>query len=1306
MYDGKSSTLHFECPGDILGQNLFIISRFKQMPREKFTQLRKLFFNSQLIGNDYDKMPRFYDEIVSLFGLKEYEHIAFIIIPHMVQDLAYLVECLGSIGQIAAIIPKGSQYVIDIQKRLRRIYREYIYSETRKSLEKPENIRAFFQSLFDKYPNYRFIIVDHGGYFATEMVMSQFKTHIAGIVEHTLNGHLRYEEMIKKTALPFPVFSIAKSHLKSHEDHYVADSIITSMKGTIFAGVGMIKQDFSSLNFGIIGFGHMGSAIAHILRKEIALKNIYICDTSANECQLAKKIFLHVSNKKTELLQYADVIITAASARVLGQDDFNSMRAKTCVVCVTSSDDQFEPNALIGLFQKKVSHNITTYVRKDGTEIYLAYNGKSINFAIGSTSHPIFHAILASVGVSASACLQSPANIDLSTIHQLSKQRFDQIRSVYEKFFGKIERKTESFGLPFSSVYFVGRKKEKEALANILKSRSIGVITQQIDGLGGIGKSSLANNYANEALRDNEYDFVFQADASSTKILYEEFLQLAEIKLNIPKPRQYKPKELVAMVHEYLGRFERLLIIFDNSDEYRILNWSHIQGDIVNFLPPPRTNQIAHCIVTTRNPKFQCEHSITLAPLLPEEACEYINYYLDLEINICEQLAHELSYFPLALSQMVAYLKETSNTTPEEYLERYRNELKVKEELLKHSSLPETLYKATVYTTWNISIEELGREEPFSIFLLYILSFFHSSSIPIDCLQNMSEWPQVINVALSLLQSYSLININDKTGTIKIHPLVQIVSRLKQLEQDPTNMPALIRAFDIAYEYMSDRDDISFIFHALEIIKYHDQHLPHSTPDRKIDLLYKIGSIQLYQMIAREDAKDTFLIHRSICEREKIIGLHALDISIRLGVINPLEFRKIFYDTLNSDQLTFDHFLPLLKAYGIHDQTLVDIKQEILKEPLFQTLFTEEFIRRASPLEPHDFFNLLLTEEIKSKWLCMVQFAPLLIYKFSPEIALASLIFDKQFESATLMAENFLRSTAEKPNTNERVQALTIFVAIALFKGELDTPGKPSIKDLINLLKEAKQILQNDHIEQFYYDMAHFMLAILYALNKDYLHSNQTIFALLEVMLERHGEIGIKNQLNISIQISSLLIDNLENMDKEKLANAKEILTHVHRIHAKILFVLGTATDHPKIEQLFETALSFSPECTMTQFEFALFLARHRQTRQRGFSFFQQISEKVDTRPYPLYAYEANFELPKFMSHLALQSNQIRLHFLVCALMAWISHDEQNIEAFEDRLEALIVMQEEEAPNARSEVLLSCLREFSTQTTIESKMRI
>lgn len=144
---------------------------------------------------------------------------------------------------------------------------------------------------------------------------------------------------------------------------------------------------------------------------------------------------------------------------------------------------------------------------------------------------------------------------------------------------------------PPRNPHFTGRDAELGRLAQGLADGAA-VTVHSLHGLGGVGKTQLAAQYAHAHAGD--YDVVWWVAAEETASVPDQFAALAAALGAEPAA---DPEALRAQVHEALRAVAGWLLVFDNADE---------AGDIAGWLPgaPQPGGVPGHVIVTTRRGGF------------------------------------------------------------------------------------------------------------------------------------------------------------------------------------------------------------------------------------------------------------------------------------------------------------------------------------------------------------------------------------------------------------------------------------------------------------------------------------------------------------------------------------------------------------------------------------------------------------------------------------------------------------------------------------------------------------------------------
>ena len=270
---------------------------------------------------------------------------------------------------------------------------------------------------------------------------------------------------------------------------------------------------------------------------------------------------------------------------------------------------------------------------------------------------------------------------------------------------------------------FTGREAILTQIEKSLAAGTPAALPQVITGLGGVGKTQTAVEYAYR--HRDQYRAVLWVRADTETNLTSGYRELAEV-LGLPEKDAYDSNEVVAAVRRWLGREPGYLLILDHADGPALVK---------PYLPPdPR----GHVLLTSRAHNFDVlgvSKPIELPVLTPDEALAFLLKRTGREgpLDPAEQdaartLAGELSYLPLVLEQAAAYMVEHEEPFAV-YLAAYRA-LRLK--LLDEMGPVAGEYPETVRTTWKRSFDAVAAASPASIALLRLSAFFAPDAIPYE----------------------------------------------------------------------------------------------------------------------------------------------------------------------------------------------------------------------------------------------------------------------------------------------------------------------------------------------------------------------------------------------------------------------------------------------------------------------------------------------------------------------------------------------------------------------------------------------
>jgi hypothetical protein len=329
---------------------------------------------------------------------------------------------------------------------------------------------------------------------------------------------------------------------------------------------------------------------------------------------------------------------------------------------------------------------------------------------------------------------------------------------------------------------FTGRDDVLERLRDLLLQSSVtAVLPQALHGLGGVGKTQVALEYAHRFKGD--YDVVWWLSAEQPDLIATELADLAR-PLNLRVGENVT--EAANAVLETLRRGEphyRWLLIFDNADD---------PNDVRRFLPEGS----GHVLITSRNPAWTQEATpFEVDVFTREESVEHLQRRVPgLSDEDANEMAHALGDLPLAVEQAGAWLAETgipASTYIEELAQQAARVLSLNQP---------SDYPLPVATTWNISFELLRKRSPAAVRLLELCSFLAPEPVSMTLLRRDEMLRVLIPKDDSLrdkmmlgrvireINRFALAKVDAASNTLQVHRLVQTVIRaqLSDEEQDRT----------------------------------------------------------------------------------------------------------------------------------------------------------------------------------------------------------------------------------------------------------------------------------------------------------------------------------------------------------------------------------------------------------------------------------------------------------------------------------------------------------------------------------------
>ena len=333
------------------------------------------------------------------------------------------------------------------------------------------------------------------------------------------------------------------------------------------------------------------------------------------------------------------------------------------------------------------------------------------------------------------------------------------------------------WNVPARNADFTGRGATLELLRDKLAGggRAV-VVAQALYGLGGVGKTQLALEYAHRFMAD--YDLVWWVPSERAE---ETSGALADLARKMGLKVGDNVAEAAESALEELRRdaTPHWLLIFDNADDPKQLE---------PYLPTGS----GHVLITSRNQAWtHSAEPLEVDVFTRDESVGHLLRHVpELDVADAKRVADALGHLPLAVEQASAWLEQTGMPA-RVYVEQLNTQ---STRILALNQPPD--YPMPVVATWNLSFDRLKQRSPAAVRLLQLCAFFSAGPISMDLLysdemnESLLPFDETLSEKLMLgrvirdISRFALVKVDQGSNSLQIHRLVQAVIRSQMSDEE------------------------------------------------------------------------------------------------------------------------------------------------------------------------------------------------------------------------------------------------------------------------------------------------------------------------------------------------------------------------------------------------------------------------------------------------------------------------------------------------------------------------------------------
>jgi len=431
--------------------------------------------------------------------------------------------------------------------------------------------------------------------------------------------------------------------------------------------------------------------------------------------------------------------------------------------------------------------------------------------------------------------------------------------------------------IPFDrNPLFTGREGVLELLHATLNAGKTTALTQAISGMGGIGKTQTAVEYAYRY--QDDYECIYWIKAESRESIISDFVTTAYL-LDLPEQQEQEQSRVVAAVKRWFQENTGWLLIFDNADDLTIIR---------DFLPQGGKG---HILLTTREQATgRIAQRIEIEKMEPEEGALFLLRRAAIlaqdapledaspnDHEAARKIVQAMDGLPLALDQAGAFIDETQCSLTD-YLDFFETR---QADLLKRRGRLATDHPDSVAATVSLSFEKVQKANPAAADLLCLCAFLDPDGIQEEIFtEGASELGPTLkplaadriklSETIGTLLTYSLLS-RSPDHSLTIHRLAQVVLKHGMNKNTQRRWAErVVRAVNLAFpaaEYENWLRCQQFMPHVLAckaLIEHWDMTMPEAA-----QLLNDAG---YYLRESAQYLQAEPLLQRALDIRERVLG--------------------------------------------------------------------------------------------------------------------------------------------------------------------------------------------------------------------------------------------------------------------------------------------------------------------------------------------------------------------------------------------------------------------------------------------------